>query len=94
MAMGQGGAEGCGLCLTLHGFFLFHFHPALHEWENILSHPCPLGPCDVLSYPVKLYFLLICPTTITIFSNNIICFNNKNIFEIINKFIASNQTNF
>ena len=32
-------------------------------------HPRPLGPREapVPSYPVKLYFLLICPTTNTIF---------------------------
>ena len=59
--------------------------------------PAPSGPAktrEAPPYTVKLYFLLIFPTTITIFSNKITCFNNKNILEIINKFILSNQTNF
>ena len=32
-----------------------------------LSHPYLLGPCETPPYPVKLYFLLIFSTTITIF---------------------------
>ena len=30
-------------------------------------HPCPLGPHEAQPHPVKLYFLLICPITSTIF---------------------------
>ena len=33
----------------------------------VLTHPCPLGPHEALPHPVKLYFLLIFPTTSTIF---------------------------
>ena len=58
-----------------------------------LPHPHPLGPCKALPYPVKLYFLLICPTIITNFFNKNL-FHNKNLFEIKIKFISSNQTNF
>ena len=68
--------------------------PTLHDGENFLPHPRPLGPRKTLPHLVKLYFMLIFPTTITIFSNKMTCFNNKNILEIINKFILSNQTNF
>ena len=32
-----------------------------------LPYPCPLGPCEAPTHPVKLYFLLIFLTTITIF---------------------------
>ena len=35
--------------------------------KNFSSHPCPLGPRETPPHPVKLYFLLICPTTNTIF---------------------------
>ena len=68
------------------------FAPAQHGF--FLPHPRPLRPRKAPPYTIKLYFLLIFPTTITIFSNKITCFNNKNILEIINKFILSNQTNF
>ena len=70
------------------------FAPAPHDRENFLPHPRPLRPRTAPFHPVKLYFLLIFPTTITVFSNKMTCFNNKNILEIINKFILSNQTNF
>ena len=46
-------------------------------------HPRPLGPREAPPRPVKLYFLLICPTTSTIFFNETY-FINKNIFEITN----------
>ena len=77
-----------------HGFFLPHPRPAPHDGENFLPHPRPLRPREAPPYIVKLYFLLIFPTTITIFSNKMTYFNNKNILKIINKFILSNQTNF
>ena len=80
--------------LASHEFFLPHPRPAPHDRENFLPHLCPLRPCAAPFHPVKLYFLLIFPTTITIFLNKMTCFNNKNILEIINKFILSNQTNF
>ena len=37
-----------------------------------LPHPCPLGPCEALRHPVKLYFLLICPQLLQLFSINLI----------------------
>ena len=64
-----------------HRFFLPHPHPAPHDRENFLSHPRTLRPLEALPHSVKLYFLLIFPTTITIFSNKMTCFNNKNILE-------------
>ena len=52
--------------------------------ENTFSpHPCPLGPREATPCPVKLYFLLICPTTSTIFFYETY-FINKNILEITN----------
>ena len=77
-----------------HGFFLPHPRPAPHDGENFLPHPHPLRPREAPPYIVKLYFLLIFSTTITIFANKMTYFNNKNILKIINKFILSNQTNF
>ena len=41
------------------------FIPVLHGF--VLSYSCSLGPREVPSYCIKLYFLLICPTTSTIF---------------------------
>ena len=35
--------------------------------KTFSPHPHPLGPCEASLHPVKLYFLLICPTTSTIF---------------------------
>ena len=78
MAMGRGGAGPKDGVFTpaLHGFFLPHPRPATHDGENFLPHPREAPP-----HPVKLYFLLIFPTTITIFSNKMTCFDNKNILE-------------
>ena len=56
-------------------------------------HSRPLGPHEASPHPVKLYFLLICLTTSTIFFNETY-FINKNILEITTKFIPSNQINF
>ena len=38
------------------------FAPALQDF--VLPHPHPLGPCEAPPHPVKLYFLLIFPSTI------------------------------
>ena len=67
------------------------FIPVLHGF--ILSYPRSLGPREVPSHCIKLYFLLIYPTTSTIFFNETY-FINKNIPEITTKFIPSNQINF
>ena len=56
-------------------------------------HPCPLGSHEAQPHPVKLYFLLIFPTTSTIFLMKPISLI-KNILEITTKFISSNQINF
>ena len=46
--------------------------------EKTLSpHPRPLGPYKVQPHPVKLYFMLICPTTSTIFFNETYFFKKK-----------------
>ena len=47
----------------------------------VLPHPHLLGSKKILPYLVKLYFLLICSTTIIIFFNKT-CFLNQNILEI------------
>ena len=61
--------------------------------KTFSSHPRPLGPREIPPHLVKLYFLLICPTTSTIFFNETY-FIDKNILEITTKFIPSNQINF
>ena len=68
-----------------HGFVLLRPRPAPHNEENFLT-PSP-------PHPIKLFFLLICPTTSTIFFKETY-FINKNILKITTKFIQSNQINF
>ena len=58
-----------------HGFFLPHPRPASHDGENFLPYPYPLRSREAPPYIVKLYFLLIFPTTITIFANKMTYFN-------------------
>ena len=41
--------------------------PSRMTGKTFSPHPRPLGPREVPPHPVKLYFLLICPTTSTIF---------------------------
>ena len=52
-------------------YFLELIFIGLLELKNMgkifLPHPRPLGPYEVPLQPVKLYFLLNCPTTSTIF---------------------------
>ena len=69
MATGRGeaGPKDEVFVLAPHGFILSYLHPALHDRENFLTSSHPLGPREVSLHPVKLYFLLICPTTSTIF---------------------------
>ena len=57
--------------------------------KTFSPHPSPLGPHEALSHHEKLYFLLICPIVSRIFFNETY-FINKNILEIITKFIPSN----
>ena len=69
------------------------FRPASYDGKNFLTPFPPLGALrsPAFPHPVKFYFLLICPTTSTIFIMKPI---NKNILEIITKFIPSKQINF
>ena len=60
MVMGQGGV---GLN---DGIFAPTHAPPLMTGKIFLPYPSPLGPWEALPYLVKLYFLLICPTTICI----------------------------
>ena len=68
--------------------------PPYMTGKIFLPHPRYLGSCETLPYPIKLYFLLICPHNYYNFFFNKTCFINKNIFEITTKFILSNQINF
>ena len=52
---------------ALHSFIVPHFHPAQHNRENFLTTSPPLGAPRNPAHLVKLYFMLICPTTSTIF---------------------------
>ena len=81
MAMGRARFKGWGFNSCPTSFVLFHLWPASHDKENFLVHP------------VKLYFFVNLSRTITIVFNKT-SFVNKNIFEITNKSIPSNQTNF
>ena len=67
MAMGQGGAKGWGLRPHPYGFVLPHSHPAPHDGKNFLTLSPPLRALQSPPHPVKLYFLLIYPTTSTLF---------------------------
>ena len=67
--------------------------PARMTRKTFSPHPCLLGPSEAPLHLVKLYFLLICPTTSTIFFNETY-FIYKNILEITTKFIPLNQINF
>ena len=41
--------------------------PSRMTGKTFSPYPCPLGTREAPPHPVKLYFLLICPTTSTIF---------------------------
>ena len=64
IAMGRGGAEGWSLHPCPVWFCLAHPCPTPYDWENFLT---PSPPLRTPPHHVKLYFLLICPTTSTIF---------------------------
>ena len=69
--MGRGGAERWGLRSRPTWSCLAPYLPCpapLHMMGKTFSpHPCPLGPHETPSHPIKFYFLLICPTTSGIF---------------------------
>ena len=67
MAMGRGKVEGWGLRPLLGWIFLAPFMSCPAWREKFLTPFPPLRPREPLSHHVKLYFLLIFPTTITIF---------------------------
>ena len=93
MAMRWGGFEGWGLRPHPHGFVLPHPRPALHEKQNFPAPSPPLWALRSLAPPRKTLLLVNFPTTIAIIFNKTF-FVNKNILEINNKFISSNQTSF
>ena len=78
---------------VLHGFVLRHPRPVPHDEKNFLTPSPPLRATRIPTLFRKILLLVNLPTTITIVFNKT-CFVNKNIFEITNKFISSNQTNF
>ena len=95
MAMGQSRSERCSLHPRPTWFYFTPSppRPAPHDKENLLAPSPPLGAPRSPALPRKTLLLVYLPTTITIVFNKIF-FINKNIFEITNKFIPSNQTNF
>ena len=83
MAMGWCWSEGWSLCPCL----------TLPDGENFLISSMLLGTPQSPTPPCKTLLHVNLPTTITIVFNK--TYNvNKNILEIMNKFLPSNQTNF
>ena len=76
-----------------YGFILPHPRSTPHDGENCLTLSPLLGASQSLAPSRKTLLLVNLSTTITIVFNKI-CFINKNILKITNKFILSNQTNF
>ena len=64
--MGRGGVEGWGLPPRPAWFYLAPSPPRM-TGNTFSPHPRPVGPHEAPPHPVKLYFLLICLTTSTIF---------------------------
>ena len=93
MAIERDRAKGWGLCLCLAELSCLIFTLSYAMGKIFLSRPHPLGLHKAPSHPVKLYFLLICSTTITIFLIKHISLI-KYILEITTKFILLNQNNF
>ena len=67
--MGWGEVEGWSLHPAPHGFILPHpcLAPPRMTKKTFSPHPYPVGPREALPLPIKLYFLLICPTISTNF---------------------------
>ena len=76
-----------------HGFVLPHLRFAPYEGENFLAPSSPFGAPHSPAFPRKTQIFVNLSTIITIFFSKTY-FVNKNILEITNKFILSNQTNF
>ena len=97
MAMGRDGSEGWGFRPHPTWFCLKPSlpRPAPHDGKNFPAQSPPLGPLWSPTPPSKTLLLVNLPTTITIFFFFYeTYFVSKNILEITNKFIPSNQTNF
>ena len=69
MGRGEAGPKDGVFIPGPHGFVLPHPRPAPPHitGKTFSSHPHPFGPRETLPHLVKLYFLLICPITSTIF---------------------------
>ena len=90
MAIERGESEGWNFRFRPTWFCLT---PSPHDGENFLTSSPPLGaPQSPASLRKTLLFVNL-STTITIVFNKIY-FVNKDILEITNKFISSNQINF
>ena len=73
--------------------YLIFAHLVSHDVKNFLT---PSPPPEAFRNPTssrKILLIVNLPTIIVIIFNKT-CFVNKNILEIKNKFIPSNQTNF
>ena len=93
MAMGQGGAEGWGLCPRLAWFCLAPSSPASYDGKNFLTPSLPLGAPWSPAPPRKILLFVNLPYIEYNFFNETY-FIDKNILEITTKFIQSNQINF
>ena len=95
MAIGWGRSKRWGVHPYLAWFCFTSFPPCPtpHDGKNFLAPSSLLGvPRNPVS-PRKTLLFVNLPTIIAIVFNKT-CFINKNILEIKNKFIPSNQTNF
>ena len=92
MAMGWSGSKGWGIRPHPAWFCLTSSPPHMTE-KIFLPHPRILGPRKTPSPSCKTLLFVNLPITITIVFNQT-CFVNKNILEITNKFILSNQFSF
>ena len=89
---GGGGSEGWGLRPRMVLSYPILTPPHMMG-KFFFPHPYPLGLHEAPPPPRKTLFLVNLSTTITIVFNKTF-FINKNILEITNEFIPSNQTNF
>ena len=92
MEIGRGGSKGWGIRPRPVWFCLTSSPPHMTE-KIFLPHPHILGPRKTPSPCCKTLLFVNLPITITIVFNQT-CFVNKNILEITNKFILSNQFSF
>ena len=97
MVMGQGGVEGWDLrpAPAPHGFVFPHPHPTPRDGKNFIASFSPPEAPQSSAPPRKTQNSSFCwfAQSYYYFFNKTY-FINKNILEITNKFIPSNQTNF